>query len=46
MRSGRAILRMLSKEQVLYLRLEAEGVRLLPLASRRAIAKEIDPPRS
>ena len=42
MRSGRAILRMLSKEQVLYLRLEAEGVRLLPLASRRAIAKEIE----
>lgn len=33
---------MLSKEQVLYLRLEAEGVRLLPLASRRAIAKEIE----
>ncbi|MBS1840434.1 MAG: DUF433 domain-containing protein [Acidobacteria bacterium] len=33
---------MLSREQVLYLRLEAEGVRLLPLASRRAIAKEIE----
>lgn len=42
MRSGRTVLRMLSKEQVLYLRLEAEGVRLLPIASRRAIAKKIE----
>jgi uncharacterized protein (DUF433 family) len=33
---------MLSRGQVLYLRLEAEGVRLLPLASRRAIAKQIE----
>ena len=41
LRSGRAVLRMLSKEQVLYLRLEAEGVRLLPIASRRAIAKRL-----
>jgi uncharacterized protein (DUF433 family) len=32
---------MLSREQVLYLRLEAEGVRLLPIAARRAIAREI-----
>jgi uncharacterized protein (DUF433 family) len=32
---------MLSRGQVLYLRLEAEGVRLLPLAARRAIAKKI-----
>ncbi len=42
LRSGRAVLRMLSKEQVLYLRLEAAGVRLLPIASRRAIAKKIE----
>ncbi len=42
LRSGRAVLRMLSKQQVLYLRLEAEGVRLLPIASRRAIAKRIE----
>ena len=42
LRSGRSILRMLSREQVLYLRLEAEGVRLLPIASRRAIAKKIE----
>jgi uncharacterized protein (DUF433 family) len=33
---------MLSREQVLYLRLEAEGVRLLPMAARRAIAKKIE----
>jgi len=33
---------MLSREQVLYLRLEAEGVRLLPLATRRTIAKQIE----
>jgi uncharacterized protein (DUF433 family) len=41
-RTGHSILRMLSREQVLYLRLEAEGVRLLPIASRRAIAKTIE----
>jgi uncharacterized protein (DUF433 family) len=33
---------MLSRAQVLYLRLEAEGVRLLPTAARRAIAKKIE----
>jgi uncharacterized protein (DUF433 family) len=33
---------MLSRGQVLYLRLEAEGVRLLTLAARRAIAKKIE----
>jgi uncharacterized protein (DUF433 family) len=42
LRSGRSVLRMLSKEQVLYLRLEAQGVRLLPISSRRAIAKKIE----
>jgi len=42
LRSGRSIQRMLSREQVLYLRLEAEGVRLLPIAARRAIAKKIE----
>src|SRR6266480_420037 len=42
LRNGRSIERMLSRAQVLYLRLEAEGVRLLPIASRRAIAKEIE----
>jgi uncharacterized protein (DUF433 family) len=33
---------MLSRGQVLHLRLEAEGVRLLSLAARRAIAKNIE----
>jgi uncharacterized protein (DUF433 family) len=42
LRTGRSVQRMLSRGQVLYLRLEAEGVRLLPLAARRAIAKEIE----
>jgi uncharacterized protein (DUF433 family) len=42
LRTGRSIQRMLSREQVLYLRLEAEGVRLLPIAVRRAIAKKIE----
>jgi uncharacterized protein (DUF433 family) len=42
LRTGRSIQRMLSRGQVLYLRLEAEGVRLLPLAARRAIAKRIE----
>ncbi|PYU75289.1 MAG: hypothetical protein DMG49_03350 [Acidobacteria bacterium] len=42
LRHGRSIQRMLSRAQVLYLRLEAEGVRLLPIAARRAIAKKIE----
>jgi uncharacterized protein (DUF433 family) len=42
LRTGRSIQRLLSRGQVLYLRLEAEGVRLLPLAARRAIAKKIE----
>ena len=42
LRTGGSIQRMLSREQVLYLRLEAEGVRLLPMAARRAIAKKIE----
>jgi uncharacterized protein (DUF433 family) len=41
-RTGRSIQRMLSREQVLYLRLEAEGVRLLPIAARRLIAKKVE----
>jgi uncharacterized protein (DUF433 family) len=42
LRSGRSVQRMLGHGQVLYLRLEAEGVRLLPLAARRAIARKIE----
>lgn len=42
LRTGRSIQRMLNLQQVLYLRLEAEGVRLLPVSARRAIAKQIE----
>lgn len=42
LRAGRSIQRMLNLQQVLYLRLEAEGVRLLPVSARRAIAKQIE----
>lgn len=39
---GKETQRLLSREQLIYLRLEAEGVRLLPLAIRREIAKAIE----
>ena len=41
MRSGRETQRLLSPEQLVYLRLEAEGVRLLPLAARREVAQAV-----
>jgi uncharacterized protein (DUF433 family) len=41
-RVGRRLQRLLSEEQLIYLRLEAEGVRLLPLASRRQIARAVE----
>lgn len=41
MRSGRETQRLLSSEQLVYLRLEAEGVRLLPLAARREVARAV-----
>src|SRR3984893_7531722 len=41
-RTGRSIQRMLSREQVLYLRLEAEGVPLLPILTRGAMPKKIE----
>jgi uncharacterized protein (DUF433 family) len=41
-RAGRSVQRMLTREQLLYLRLEAKGVRLLPIAARRSIAKTIE----
>ena len=40
-RSGRETQRLLTPEQLVYLRLEAEGVRLLPLATRREVARTI-----
>jgi uncharacterized protein (DUF433 family) len=41
-RVGREIQRFLSQDQLVYLRLEAEGVRLLPLATRREVAKVVE----
>lgn len=40
-RVGREVQRLLSQDQLVYLRLEAEGVRLLPLATRREVAKAV-----
>src|SRR5437667_2333224 len=40
-RSGTTIRRLLTKEQVIYLQLEAEGLRLLPVGTRREIADSI-----
>jgi uncharacterized protein (DUF433 family) len=41
-REGRSSYRMLSKPQVLYLQLEANGLRCLPLAKRRQIARAVE----
>jgi uncharacterized protein (DUF433 family) len=41
-RRGNQVQRLLSAEHLVYLRLEAEGVRLLPLASRREVARAIE----
>jgi uncharacterized protein (DUF433 family) len=40
-RSGTTVRRLLSKEQMIFLQLEAEGLRLLPLGIRREIAELI-----
>jgi uncharacterized protein (DUF433 family) len=40
-RSGGGIRRLLTKEQLIYLQLEAEGLRLLPVGTRREIAASI-----
>jgi len=40
-RSGATIRRLLTKEQLIYLQLEAEGLRLLPVGTRREIAESI-----
>ena len=40
-RSGAAVRRLLTKEQLIYLQLEAEGLRLLPVGTRREIAESI-----
>ena len=41
-RSGGSVRRLLTKEQLIYLQLEAEGLRLLPVETRREIAKSIE----
>ena len=41
-REGRSHYRLLSKPQVLYLQLEANGLRCLPLATRRGIARAVE----
>src|SRR5713226_843789 len=38
---GATVRRLLTKEQVIFLQLEAEGLRLLPLGTRREIAEMI-----
>src|SRR5262249_40750766 len=40
-RSGGSVRRLLSKEQLIYLQLEAEGLRLLPVGTRREVAESI-----
>jgi uncharacterized protein (DUF433 family) len=40
-RSGATVRRLLTKEQLVYLQLEAEGLRLLPVRARREIAELI-----
>jgi uncharacterized protein (DUF433 family) len=42
LRMGRSVQRLLSWEQLVYLRLEAEGLSLLPVPARRKIAKQIE----
>jgi uncharacterized protein (DUF433 family) len=38
-RSGKTVRRLLTKEQLIFLQLEAEGLRLLPLGTRREVAE-------
>ena len=40
-RTGGSVRRLLTKEQLIYLQLEAEGLRLLPVGTRREIAESI-----
>jgi uncharacterized protein (DUF433 family) len=40
-KSGSTVRRLLTKEQLIYLQLEAEGLRLLPMGTRREIANAV-----
>jgi hypothetical protein len=42
MRIGRDIQRLLSSDQLVYLRVETQSVRLLPLATHREVAKAVE----
>jgi uncharacterized protein (DUF433 family) len=42
LQTGRSVQRLLSWEQLVYLRLEAEGLALLPVVERRKIAKQVE----
>jgi uncharacterized protein (DUF433 family) len=41
-REGRVVQRLISRSQAVYLRMEANGLRLLPLAERRQVARAIE----
>jgi uncharacterized protein (DUF433 family) len=41
-REGRVVQRMLSKSQLVYLRMEAKGLTTLPLATRRQVAQAVE----
>jgi uncharacterized protein (DUF433 family) len=41
-REGRLVHRLLSRAQAVYLRMEAEGLRSLPLAARRQVARAVE----
>ena len=41
-REGRSVQRMLSKSQIVYLRMEARGLRFLPLPARRQVARVVE----
>jgi uncharacterized protein (DUF433 family) len=42
MRQGRVVQRLLSKSQLVYLRMEARGLKRLPLAARRQVAQAVE----
>jgi uncharacterized protein (DUF433 family) len=41
-RAGRGVQRLISKSQAVYLRMEAKGLRALPLATRRQVARAVE----
>ena len=41
-RAGRVVQRLISKSQAVYLRMEAKGLRSLPLSTRRHVARAVE----